>query len=144
MAGAGQEGAEKVEKTVKLFMEDLLQIVISVQERKSSAQMERKKKANKKREKCLDRLKRKEKAEAQREALMAKLEAGWAAMEMENSQIEHTPIPEGWKGKRRRKPGSSEKKIMAERKAWRQETAGLDTDQVDQILDLVDSLTNDL
>ena len=87
VAGAGQEGAEKVEKTVKLFMEDLVQIVISVQERKSSAQMERKKKANKKREKCLDRLKRKEKAEAQREALMAKLEAGWAAMEMENIQI---------------------------------------------------------
>ena len=32
-------------------------------------------------------MKRKEKAEAQREALMAKLEAGWAAMEMENIQI---------------------------------------------------------
>ena len=69
MAGAEQEGAEQV----KLFLESLLQIVISVQESKSSARMERKKIANTKRHKCLDGLKRKEKAEAQREALMAKL-----------------------------------------------------------------------
>ena len=73
MAGAEQGGADKVEQTVKLFLEDLLQIVISVQESKSSARMERKKIANKKRQKCLDRLKRKETAAAQRKALMAKL-----------------------------------------------------------------------
>ena len=104
VAGAEQEAAGKVEQTVKLFMEDLLQIVMSVQEKKSSARLERKNIADVKRDKCLDGLGRNEKAEAQREALMKKLEAGWAAMEKETFQIEHTIIPEGRKGKRKRKP----------------------------------------
>jgi hypothetical protein len=69
---------------------------------------------------------------------MAKLEAGWAAMEMENIQIEQASIPEGWKGKRNRKPGSRENEMIAERKSWRKETVSLVKDQVDQILDLVD------
>ena len=62
VAGAEQKGAVKVEQTVKLFLEDLLQIVVSVQEKRSSAWMDGKKIADMKREKCLDRLRMKEKA----------------------------------------------------------------------------------
>ena len=36
-------------------------------------------------------------------------------MEMENIQVKLALIPEGWKGKRKRKSGSREKKIIA----WR-------------------------
>jgi hypothetical protein len=40
--------------------------------------------------------------------------------------------------KEKEKPGSGEKKIIAQRKALKQETVCLVKDQVDQILDLVD------